>query len=109
MIDLTRDQFLTVVRRGLVPQAVEDVSVREDAQHDVLRGGVVDERALGVDKEHVGHPDLLDQAPVKRHALVGAAGERQALVLPVVTQVQRHGEVLGRQQHSTPCLIVWPV
>jgi len=80
------------------------VAVGEHSQHDVLRGGVVDERALGVNEEDVGHPDLLDQASVEGHALVGAAGEGQPLVLPVVTQVQRHGEVLGgggKQQHST--------
>ena len=72
------------------------MSVREDTQHDVVRGGVVDERALGVDEEHVRHPDLLHQPPVEGHALVGAAGEGQTLVLPVVAQVQRHGEVLPR-------------
>lgn len=70
------------------------MSVREDAQHDVVSGGVVDERPLRVHKEDIGDPDLLHQATVKRHALVGAAGERQALILPVVPQVQGHSEVL---------------
>lgn len=76
------------------PQAVEDVSIRKDTQHDVICGGVVDEGPLRVHKEDIRDPDLLHQATIERHALVGAAGERQALVLPVVPQVQSHGEVL---------------
>lgn len=76
------------------PQAVQDVAVGEDPQHDVVGGGVVDEGPLGVDEEHVGHPDFLHQAPVEGHALVGGAGEGQPLVLPVVPQIQGHGEVL---------------
>lgn len=47
-----------------------------------------------MDEEHVRNPDLLDQACVKGAALVAAGGEGQAVVLPVVPQVQRHGEVL---------------
>lgn len=54
----------------------------------------MDERSLGVDEEHVGDPDLLHQAAVEGHALVVGAREGQPLVLPVVTQVQSHGEVL---------------
>lgn len=76
------------------PQAVEDMSVRKDTQHDVVGGGVVDEGPLRVHKEDIGDPDFLHQAAVKRHALVGAAGERQAFILPVVPQVQSHSEVL---------------
>lgn len=71
------------------------MSVGINSQHDVVGGRVVDEGPLGVHEEDVGDPDLLHQAPVERHALVGAAAERQALVLPVVSQVQRHGEVLA--------------
>lgn len=82
------------------PQAVEDMSVRKDAQHDVVGGGVVDEGPLRVHKEDIGDPDLLHQATVKRHALVGAAGKRQALILPVVPQVQSHGEVLVESQEE---------
>lgn len=87
------------------PQAVENVSIRKDAQHDVVCGGVVDEGPLRVHKEDIRDPDLLHQAAIERHALVGAAGERQALVLPVVPQVQSHGEVLveskdGSMRHS---------
>lgn len=70
------------------------MSVREDAQHDVVCGGVVDEGPLGVHKEDIGNPDLLHQTAVKGHTLVGAAAEGEALVLPVVSQVQSHGEVL---------------
>lgn len=76
------------------PQAVQDVTVRENSQHDVVSGGVMDERPLGVDKEHIGHPDFLHQAPVEGHALVGRAREGQPVVLPVVSQIQGHGEVL---------------
>lgn len=45
-------------------------------------------------EEDVGNPDLLHQATVKGHTLVGAAAEGETLVLPVVSQVQSHGEVL---------------
>lgn len=76
------------------PQAVEDMSIRKDTQHDVVSGGVVDEGPLGMDEEDIRDPDLLHQTTIKCHALVSAAGERQTLVLPVVPQVQGHGEVL---------------
>lgn len=55
----------------------------------------MDERPLGVDEEHIRHPDFLHQAPVEGHALVGGAWEGQPLVLPVVPQIQGHGEVLA--------------
>ena len=57
----------------------------------------MDERALGVDKEHVRNPDLLHQATVKGHALVVGAGESQPLILPVVTQIQCHGKILWKE------------
>lgn len=47
-----------------------------------------------MNKEDVGDPDLLYQAAIKGHAFVAGAGEGQPLVLPVVSQVQGHGEVL---------------
>lgn len=83
-----------------VPEAVEDVAIGVNPQHHVVRGGVVDEGALGVDKEHIGDPNLLHQTAVKCHTLVVGALEGQTLVLPVVTQVQSHGEVLseGRRE-----------
>ena len=88
-----------------LPETVEDVAVGVNPQHDVICCGVVDERALGVDEEHVGDPDLLHQATVEGHALVVGAGERQPLVLPVVTQVQSHGEVLqGEKKLVLKCL-----
>lgn len=80
----------------MLPEAVEHVAVRVDPQHDVVCGGVVDEGPLGVDEEHVRDPDLFNEPAVEGHALVVGAGERQPLVLPVVTQIQRHGEVLER-------------
>ena len=81
-------------KRTQSPHAVEDVPVRPNSQHDVLHGGVVNEGALGVDEEHVRHPDLLDQPCVKRATHVIPGGEGQPLILPVVSQVQGHGEVL---------------
>lgn len=57
------------------PQTVEDVSIREDTQHDVVSGGVMDEGPLRVDKKDIRDPDLLDQTTIECHALVGAAGE----------------------------------
>lgn len=67
-----------------LPEAVEDVAIRINSQHDIVGGGVMDERALRVHKEHVRDPNLLHQATVKGHALVVSAGEGQPLVLPVV-------------------------
>lgn len=54
----------------------------------------MDERTLGVDKEYIRNPNLLDQTCIKGATLVAAGGEGQAVVLPVMPQVQRHGEVL---------------
>lgn len=66
----------------------------------------MDERSLGVHKEHVRDPDLLDQPPVEGHALVFVAAERESLVLPVVSEVQSHGEVLcAIQNKRRQCLL----
>lgn len=81
-----------------IPQTIEDMSIGEDTQHDVVSGGVMDKGPLGVDKEDIGHPDLLHQTAVKRHALVSAASEGKAFILPVVSQVEGHGEVLVQIQ-----------
>lgn len=54
----------------------------------------MDEGAFGVHEEHVGNPDLLYKSAIKGHAEVVGAGERQPLVLPVVPQIEGHGEVL---------------
>lgn len=91
------------------PQAVQDVAVGEDPQHDVVGGGVVDEGPLGVHEEDVGHPDFLHQPPVEGHALVGGAGEGQPLVLPVVPQIQGHGEVLqgGLGEREDDSISLW--
>ncbi len=64
------------------------------SEHDVLRGGVMNEGSFGVDKKYVRYPDFLHQPAIKGHALVGGAGKGQSLVLPVMSQVQGHGEVL---------------
>lgn len=85
------------------PDAVEDVSVGVNSQHDVLHGGVVDEGAFGVHEENIWDPDLLHQPGVKRPTLVVSGRKRQTLVFPVVTQVQSHGEVLQRK-HSLVCV-----
>lgn len=86
--------FKKALGASLTPETVEHVAVGINPQHDVVSGGVVDERALGVNKEHIRNPDLFNQAAVEGHALVVGAGKRKPLVLPVMTQVQGHGEVL---------------
>lgn len=60
----------------------------------------MDEGAFGVDKEDVWNPDLLHQSGVERPALVVVRRKRQPLVLPVVTQIKSHGEVLKDTQES---------
>lgn len=42
-----------------VPQAIEDMAVGVNSQHDIVCGRVMDEGSLGMDKEHVWHPNLL--------------------------------------------------
>lgn len=61
----------------------------------------MDEGALGVDEEDVGDPDLLHQPRVERPAPVVARREGQPLVLPVVSQVESHGEVLQDARTQT--------
>lgn len=58
-----------------LPHAVEDMTVGEHSQHDVVRGGIVNEGPFGMHKEDIGDPDLLYQPAVKGHALVGGAGK----------------------------------
>lgn len=67
------------------PQTVEDIAIRIHSKHDVICGGVVDERSLGVDEEHVWYPNLFHQPTVKGQTLVVGTGKRQAFVLPVVS------------------------
>lgn len=89
-----------------LPQTVEDVSIRKDPQHYVVCGGVMNKRPLGVDKEDIRDPDLLYQTTIKRHAFIGAADERQPLVLPVVSQVKSHSKVLvagGKPELNQRC------
>lgn len=63
------------------------MSIRIDPEHDVVCGGVMDEGAFGVDEKNIGNPNLFYQAAIKSHALIGGAGEGQALVFPVMPQV----------------------
>lgn len=79
---------------AVLPEAIKYLPIWLDPQHDIVCGGVVDEGALGVDEEHVRDPDLLHQPAIKGHALVVGAGEGKPLILPVVPQVKRHGEIL---------------
>jgi len=82
----------------VLPDAVQNISIWIDSEHDVLHGGVVNERTLGVDKKHVWHPDLFHQPSIERPALVIAGGEGQSVVLPVMSKVQGHGKVLCPQK-----------
>lgn len=63
------------------------MSIRIDPEHDVIRGGVMNEGTFGVDEKYIRDPDLFHQSTIKSHALIGGAGEGQALILPVVPQV----------------------
>lgn len=58
-----------------LPHAVEDMTVGEHSQHDVVRGGIVNEGPFGMHEEDIGDPDLLYQPAVEGHALVGGAGK----------------------------------
>lgn len=70
-----------------LPDAVENIAIGINPKHDIFHGCVMDERALGVDKEHVRDPNLLDKTCVECATLVAAGGERQPVVLPVMSQV----------------------
>lgn len=58
------------------------------------------EGLLGVDKEHVRHPDLFHQAAIESHAVIGVASEGQAFVFPVVSQIQGHCKVLTKKKQT---------
>lgn len=81
---------------SLLPDTVKDVAIRVNSQHDVLHGCVMDKRAFRVNEEHVRNPNFLHKTCVEGTTLVVAGGEGQAIILPVVPQVQSHGEVLGK-------------
>ena len=69
----------------------------------------MDERPFGVNKEHIGDPDLLHKPAVEGHTLVAGTGESQPLILPVMPQVQGHGEVLwSRGKTRQRCLTKLP-
>lgn len=54
----------------------------------------MDEGTFGVHKEHVGNPDLLHKPAIKCHTEIVSARKRQSLILPIVPQIEGHGEVL---------------
>lgn len=45
-----------------LPDAVENVAIRKNPQHDVFHGCVMDKGPFGVDKEHIWNPNFLDKA-----------------------------------------------
>lgn len=69
----------------LVPHTVENVAIWIYSEHDVLHGGVVNERALGMNKENVRHPDFLHKPCVECPALVVAGWKGQSVVLPIMS------------------------
>lgn len=77
-----------------VPDTVKNISIWIDSKHDVFHSCVMNERTLGMNEEHVWHPDLFHQPSVKRSTFVAAGGERQSIILPVMSEVQGHREVL---------------
>lgn len=81
------------MQRYYRPQAVKHMSIRKDPEHDIVSSRIVDKGSLRVDKEDIRDPNFLHQTAIKRHTLVGAAGEGQTLILPVMSQIQGHGEV----------------
>lgn len=65
----------------------------------------MDKGAFGVHEEHVRDPDLLYEPAIKCHAQIVRAWKRQPLVLPIVPQIEGHGEVLqvgGRAEIYPP-------
>lgn len=55
------------------PEAVQNMSVWIDPEHDVVCGGVMDEGAFGVDEKNIRNPDLFHQTAIESHALIGSA------------------------------------
>lgn len=92
--DSNIDLSINQMQRYYRPQAVKHMSIRKDPEHDIVSSRIVDKGSLRVDKEDIRDPYFLHQTAIKRHTLVGAAGEGQTLILPVMSQIQGHGEVL---------------
>lgn len=84
-----------------LPNTVENISIRINPQHDVLHGCIMDKRTLRVDKKHIWNPDFLHQTCIEGPTLVAAGGEGQAIILPVMPQVESHGEVLQKKTKKT--------
>lgn len=83
-----------------LPNTVENISIRINPQHDVLHGCIMDKRTLRVDKKHIWDPDFLHQTCIEGPTLVAAGGEGQAIILPVMPQVESHGEVLQKEKRK---------
>lgn len=58
----------------------------------------MDERTFGMNKKHVWNPDFLNKARIESSTFVAAGGESQPIVLPVMPQVESHGEVLNKKK-----------
>lgn len=87
-----------------LPNTVENISIRINPQHDVLHGCIMDKRTLRVDKKHIWNPDFLHQTCIEGPTLVAAGGEGQAIILPVMPQVESHGEVLQKKNKKKPVI-----
>ena len=78
--------------------AVEDRAVRREANEAVRHGDGVEQAVLEVADEHVRGPHAVELAMVQRHAATAVilvkSGERQTLVAPDLTQVQRRRVLL---------------
>lgn len=53
-----------------------------------------------MDKEHIWNPNFLDETCVEGSTFVAAGGESQPIVLPVMPQVEGHGEVLKKSEEK---------
>ena len=74
--------------------AVEYRAVRRQSNESVGNGDRVEDAGLEIAHEHVGRPHPVELAMVQRDAAVAARVERQPVVLPDLTEVDRHGELL---------------
>lgn len=84
------------------------MAIWEHPQHDVVSGCVMNEGSFWVNEEDIWHPDLLHQPPIESHAFVSMTGKGEALILPVMPQVQGHRKVLQREEDKGEimCLVV---
>lgn len=90
------EMSLWIMQNFFLPDTVKYVAIRINPKHDVLHGCIMDKRTFRVNKEHIGNPDFLHKTWIKGTTLIIAGGESQSIILPVVPQVQSHGEVLQK-------------